>query len=171
MSRELYQNVARNERKKTRNGRKIPQKGAKTKSVPLVSCSWVNARMFQQVYSPHTRSRRKYICAMLFAENWRCLRLAILNSFLHSLLVLCQGIIQKIHTRGQEVKSNKEKNADTKKQSTARPEVLTAGSDTFCRKKKYEKRTISYKTDILPSAFWDAYPWLFALWVIPFFFA
>ena len=46
MSREWYQNVARNERKKTRNGRKIPQKGAKTKSVPLVSRLWVNARMF-----------------------------------------------------------------------------------------------------------------------------
>ena len=124
MSWELFLLVARNERQKTRNGRKIPQKGARTKSVPLISCSWINTRIFQQVYSPYTRSRRKYICAMLFVKNWRCLHLAILNNFLYFLLVLYQGIIKKIHTRGQEVKSNTEKNADIKNKARPGPKYL-----------------------------------------------
>ena len=169
MSWELFLLVARNERQKTRNGRKIPQKGARTKSVPLISCSWINTRIFQQVYSPHTRSRRKYICAILFVKNWRCLHLAILNNFLYFLLVLYQGIIKKIHTRGQEVKSNTEKNADIKKQSTARPEVLTTGINMFCRKKKYKKYIISSKTVILPNEIQDAYTWLFVFQVMLFF--
>ena len=81
------------------------------------------------------------------------------------------GHHQKIHSRGQEVKPPKEQNTDTKKkQSTARLEVLTPGSDMFCRKEK--DKTFAQcltKKSFCQVHFGYACPWLFALWVCHFF--
>ena len=81
------------------------------------------------------------------------------------------GHHQKTHSRGQEVKPPKEQNTDTKKkQSTARLEVLTPGSDMFCRKEK--DKTFAQcltKKSFCQVHFGYACPWLFALWVCHFF--
>ena len=65
-----------------------------------------------QMYSFHYKIRRKYICAMLLAENWRRLHVAILSWIVFCKMslsseIMCQGTIKEIHARGQEVKSNK----------------------------------------------------------------